>query len=195
VGKTTPGEQADWCWTHASALRLLADDLENHARELRCGRQPMDHERYFALLARRDWEGLLRDGQGACDYCYRTLHPHDGRHQHAQEDPETCAQIEHRTPVSRGGTNELDNLALSCLWCNARKGTMTEREYRVVLAIDGMWAGHETCPSEDVRQFAMRVVSDLVDVVVAALPQYNDKLQTWQFRVMDAIIEREAEPF
>jgi 5-methylcytosine-specific restriction endonuclease McrA len=37
--------------------------------------------------------------------------------------------IEHLTPLSRLGTNELDNLGIACAACNQAKGTMTEQEY------------------------------------------------------------------
>ncbi len=38
--------------------------------------------------------------------------------------------IDHKTPVSRGGTNNNENLVLSCLHCNTQKGNKTEEEYR-----------------------------------------------------------------
>lgn len=38
--------------------------------------------------------------------------------------------LEHKTPLSRGGTNNYDNLEISCQECNCRKHTKTEKEYR-----------------------------------------------------------------
>ena len=38
--------------------------------------------------------------------------------------------IEHLTPLSRGGTNEMENLGLSCHRCNNSKGHLTDEEYR-----------------------------------------------------------------
>jgi len=38
--------------------------------------------------------------------------------------------LEHRTPLSRGGTNEYYNLAIACQGCNCRKHDKTEEEYR-----------------------------------------------------------------
>ncbi len=49
------------------------------------------------------------------------------------------AQIEHRTPISRGGSNWLANLAPACAPCNRRKYTKTESEFRCILAASG-WA-------------------------------------------------------
>ena len=37
--------------------------------------------------------------------------------------------IDHKTPVSRGGTNKLENLCICCQSCNSSKGNKTEAEY------------------------------------------------------------------
>ena len=37
--------------------------------------------------------------------------------------------LEHKTPLSRGGTNEYNNLRVACNKCNLRKGQKTEEEY------------------------------------------------------------------
>jgi len=39
-------------------------------------------------------------------------------------------QLEHKLPISRGGTNEYNNLGVSCQRCNSRKGRKTEYEFR-----------------------------------------------------------------
>jgi len=38
--------------------------------------------------------------------------------------------IDHKTPLIRGGTNEFENLFVSCRLCNSRKNRKTEEEYR-----------------------------------------------------------------
>jgi len=38
--------------------------------------------------------------------------------------------LEHKTPLSRGGTNEYNNLAVACKSCNCKKHAKTEQEYR-----------------------------------------------------------------
>ncbi len=38
-------------------------------------------------------------------------------------------QFDHRVPVCRGGSNDMDNLALSCPPCNSRKGALTDEEF------------------------------------------------------------------
>lgn len=37
--------------------------------------------------------------------------------------------IDHKTPISRGGGNEIENLQLTCGRCNMRKGAMTHEEF------------------------------------------------------------------
>lgn len=37
--------------------------------------------------------------------------------------------LEHKTPLSRGGTNEKNNLDISCPKCNLTKGIKTEKEF------------------------------------------------------------------
>ena len=37
--------------------------------------------------------------------------------------------LEHKTPLSRGGTNEYNNLAVACAKCNQKKGNKTDMEF------------------------------------------------------------------
>lgn len=37
--------------------------------------------------------------------------------------------IDHKTPLSKGGTDEIDNLQLSCWMCNQFKGNMDMQEF------------------------------------------------------------------
>lgn len=39
--------------------------------------------------------------------------------------------LEHKTPLSRGGTNERNNLEVACQSCNCKKHTKTELEYKM----------------------------------------------------------------
>src|SRR5688572_18326170 len=43
---------------------------------------------------------------------------------------------DHRVPLTRGGTNFIDNILPACRSCNARKHTMTEEEFRARLALE-----------------------------------------------------------
>ena len=42
-------------------------------------------------------------------------------------------QVDHRIPLSRGGTNAIDNVLPACRTCNTQKGQMTETEFRARL--------------------------------------------------------------
>ena len=41
--------------------------------------------------------------------------------------------IDHKIPLSRGGTNQYNNLAISCRSCNCKKNARTLKEYRRIL--------------------------------------------------------------
>ena len=62
-----------------------------------------------------EWAEYSRARAGRCEYCGCTCMP----------------TKDHRTPVSRGGSDALENLAVACLRCNLRKNDMTEEEWRV----------------------------------------------------------------
>jgi hypothetical protein len=66
----------------------------------------------FSASVRRQVEN--RAGK-LCEYCQSPLN--------FSPDP---FSIEHIHPVSKGGTNTLENLALSCQGCNGHKSTRTE---------------------------------------------------------------------
>lgn len=50
-----------------------------------------------------------RDG-GFCQICFRYADIRD-------------CNVDHITPVSKGGTDDMDNLQLTHHWCNSRKGS------------------------------------------------------------------------
>lgn len=43
--------------------------------------------------------------------------------------------IEHKTPICRGGTNEYNNLEVSCVSCNLSKQSMTTEEYKQKMGV------------------------------------------------------------
>lgn len=47
--------------------------------------------------------------------------------------PHPDLQMEHKRPLSRGGSNDPRNIAPSCPTCNQRKGSMTYSEYAIAL--------------------------------------------------------------
>lgn len=43
-------------------------------------------------------------------------------------------QVDHRTPIERGGSNDFSNLCLASKASNNAKGALTEEEYRSLMA-------------------------------------------------------------
>jgi 5-methylcytosine-specific restriction endonuclease McrA len=64
-------------------------------------------------------ERLFKSQEGRCYLCGELFYT-------TFDDPAT---IEHKIPLSRGGANDLANVALAHLSCNARKGTKTHEEF------------------------------------------------------------------
>ena len=68
-------------------------------------------EQLSALLIKQDWK---------CGYC--------GVHMSAPT-------VDHKIPVSRGGTDAKENLIAACQPCNSRKGNKTDKEYEAFLSL------------------------------------------------------------
>jgi 5-methylcytosine-specific restriction endonuclease McrA len=64
-----------------------------------------------------EWEALLAQHAGRCAYC--------GSNDRIEAD--------HRTPLCRGGSNEISNILPACRHCNRRKHGRTEDEFRALL--------------------------------------------------------------
>jgi 5-methylcytosine-specific restriction endonuclease McrA len=68
-------------------------------------------------------ERITRDAGGVCAYC--GVEVVIGRRAY-----DRCATIDHKIPLSRGGTWKRYNLTCACLRCNQKKGSMTVEEYQ-----------------------------------------------------------------
>ena len=64
-----------------------------------------------------EWLALLAYHGGRCAYCGSKV----------------LIEIDHRTPLTCGGSNLIDNILPACRRCNRRKSTMTEEEFRALL--------------------------------------------------------------
>lgn len=60
-------------------------------------------------------DALFLEQESCCYYCGRLLDGHYAR--------------DHKQPLSRGGTDTIDNIALCCERCNTRKGAKSEEEF------------------------------------------------------------------
>ena len=65
-----------------------------------------------------EWRALLDRYEHRCAYC-------------GVDGP---LQVDHRVPLCRGGTHEVENILPACGRCNRRKSTMSETEFRGRLA-------------------------------------------------------------
>ena len=84
---------------------LMWNKLRMHKQR---GGGPMPSLDYFSAL--------LCEQEYLCPYCLKMLR--DGDY-----------HIEHKTPLSRGGTNDAKNLQIVCRLCNLRKQRRTHQEY------------------------------------------------------------------
>lgn len=73
---------------------------------------------------------IAEDNSWTCAYCFKTVYLKPAR-------PEDLATIDHRIPVSRGGSWKRRNLTCACRFCNEEKGEMTDHEYRLYLFLIG----------------------------------------------------------
>jgi 5-methylcytosine-specific restriction endonuclease McrA len=61
------------------------------------------------------WQERLAEYNYCCAYCYKPF-------------PVNELTVDHMQPISRGGTNTIDNLVPACKSCNSRKNTNTPLE-------------------------------------------------------------------
>lgn len=64
-----------------------------------------------------------------CEYCQQLL----------GSSKKTRPDLDHRLPISRGGSAATDNLAIACGKCNRAKGEMTEDEFRALRTLVAGW--------------------------------------------------------
>lgn len=57
------------------------------------------------------------------------------------------ATVDHLLPQSRGGTDAVDNLAMTCSPCNNAKGNLTEAEFRLARRASSQALSHEAEPA------------------------------------------------
>ena len=87
-------------------------------------RQRIPDKVFFYVLDRDGWR---------CVYCRKRLYYGD------EDWEDDNVEIDHKTPVSRGGSNLPDNLQATCGYCNARKSAKTHEEYLAYIRIYGVF--------------------------------------------------------
>ena len=63
---------------------------------------------------------------GYCAYCGKRL----AWRNYGYPGARAAWEVDHSVPVSRGGTNHLNNLVPTCIPCNRSKGDLTAGEFR-----------------------------------------------------------------
>lgn len=96
--------------------------LQKYKRRMRCGSGQVDKEhlnKEFEVLVRNK----LKQQGYKCIYC--------------GVDIKETYSIDHIVPLSKGGTNEIDNIDLVCKPCNTRKGTRDKEHFMKLLKEEG----------------------------------------------------------
>lgn len=107
-------------WRHKCKACMRAASKRHH--EANPEMTAIRRNRYNENLAKADggysqsdMDAIVRNQQNLCFYCATPLNEK--------------AEVDHKTPLSRGGSNWPDNLCLACLTCNRDKSNKTAAEY------------------------------------------------------------------
>ena len=103
-----------------------------HKEARRAQRRTPERRAYYRIRAHKRrtlgeipagwWNARLTAQEGRCCYCKKPFNQTSRK-----------ATIEHIVPVSRGGANDIGNLAIACKRCNSRRGNR-----RVLAPVSGM---------------------------------------------------------
>jgi 5-methylcytosine-specific restriction endonuclease McrA len=110
------GTSAERRKPYEPAYRLTDEQKKVNKREAN-RRQHIARRGAGQAPGRWDIGRMMCEQDARCAYCKQLL---SGQY-----------HIDHKTPVSRGGTNDLENLHLTCPRCNMIKGAMTHEEFLV----------------------------------------------------------------
>lgn len=91
---------------------LPPDHVHSPSRQRR--HDDMESARLLGTHTAREWWALIKATDYTCHYCGK-------RTRYMTKD--------HRIPVSRGGSDAIDNIVPACKPCNSSKSNMTEAEY------------------------------------------------------------------
>ena len=108
--KAHPGCYRKWRETNPS--RLKAKDHKRRALIKGNG----------GSFTANELKALFEQQEGFCFYCGELLYSSFDKDVH----------VEHKIPISRGGSNNIDNIVLACAPCNYSKGMKTHEEFMTV---------------------------------------------------------------
>ncbi len=119
---TKPGTFKTVCRVCIRAAVALHHKQNPHMLLARIARRKEQEKRVGVISEKnetREIERLRRLQRDCCFYCSRAL---DG-----------TGELDHKTPIAKGGSNTPENFALACLLCNKEKHAKTVPEYRTWL--------------------------------------------------------------
>lgn len=70
----------------------------------------------WKIFRGKHFREIYKRDKGQCQYCKKSLSKKE-------------ASLDHRFPSVRGGANTVNNMKLSCKWCNIDKAGLTDEEY------------------------------------------------------------------
>jgi hypothetical protein len=113
------GASSEMVLAVVAALEVEMEQTDPLERSRAAARDRVRRYRERRNLADNDWVQLTaqvyeRDGY-VCTYCGDVDGPH---------------QVDHVMPLAKGGTNDIDNLAVACKVCNASKRDLTLDEWK-----------------------------------------------------------------
>ena len=112
--------------TRDAALQRLHDYRAAHPQKEYAGRRVyIERARRLGAHTDAEWWALVRRVGKRCYYCDVVTDPVWTPREHPLH-----TQRDHLIPVSRGGSDGIDNVVVSCRACNTEKGTMTVDEYQ-----------------------------------------------------------------
>ena len=115
--KSEFGSGANLCKECANVRTKLRRALYPPAyKKAKTARQNANSRNALGAFTVAEWQSKLEEHNNQCTYC--------------GEDLGDKATVDHDIPVSRGGTNYIDNVVPACMTCNLTKYTRTGEEYR-----------------------------------------------------------------
>lgn len=111
-----PGNRLEDDPAHAKARRrnlyLTSDKIKNNIRKGK-----MKRERNLVVEhSFTEWIELLKKHDNICNYCGVRMTKTPGKKQRTRD---------HIIPISKGGTDKIENIVPACRSCNSRKGKLT----------------------------------------------------------------------
>lgn len=108
-----------------NTIRWDCKECEKNSRKKRHKKSPIRkklhgiNQRHKIKITLEELQSVIDQSEHQCYYCNSWIDITDSRQ----------FQFDHRQPLSKGGTNEIKNIVLSCTKCNQKKNDKTEEEF------------------------------------------------------------------